>query len=121
MLVLVTYDVSTETQSGKRRLAKVAKVCVNYGQRVQNSVFECIVDAAEAREMKAKLEKLIDKDKDSLRFYNLGNNYKTKVEHIGAKPSFDLEGVLYYKIILKIHMCHRFNFMRFLSADMKLT
>jgi CRISPR-associated protein Cas2 len=94
MLVLVTYDVSTETQSGKRRLAKVAKVCVNYGQRVQNSVFECIVDAAEAREMKAKLEKLIDKDKDSLRFYNLGNNYKTKVEHIGAKPSFDLEGVL---------------------------
>lgn len=94
MLVLVTYDVSTETQSGKRRLAKVAKVCVNYGQRVQNSVFECIVDAAKAREMKAKLEKLIDKDKDSLRFYNLGNNYKTKVEHIGAKPSFDLEGVL---------------------------
>ena len=94
MLVLVTYDVSTEAQSGKRRLAKVAKVCVNYGQRVQNSVFECIVDAAEAREMKAKLEKLIDKDKDSLRFYNLGNNYKTKVEHIGAKPSFDLEGVL---------------------------
>ena len=94
MLVLVTYDVNTETQSGKRRLAKVAKVCVNYGQRVQNSVFECIVDAAEAREMKAKLEKLIDKDKDSLRFYNLGNNYKTKVEHIGAKPSFDLEGVL---------------------------
>lgn len=94
MLVLVTYDVSTETQSGKRRLAKVAKVCVNYGQRVQNSVFECIVDAAEAREMKAKLEKLIDKDKDSLRFYNLGNNYRTKVEHIGVKPSFDLEGVL---------------------------
>jgi len=94
MLVLITYDVNTETESGKKRLRKVAKVCTNYGQRVQNSVFECIMDAAKARELKAKLEKLIDKEKDSLRFYNLGNNYKTKVEHIGAKPSFDLDGVL---------------------------
>lgn len=94
MLVLITYDVNTETESGKRRLRKVAKVCTNYGQRVQNSVFECVMDAAKAREVKAKLEKLIDKEKDSLRFYNLGNNYKTKIEHIGTKPSFDIEGVL---------------------------
>lgn len=94
MLVLITYDVNTETESGKSRLRKVAKVCTNYGQRVQHSVFECVMDAAKAREVKAKLEKLIDKEKDSLRFYNLGNNYKTRVEHIGAKPSFDMEGVL---------------------------
>ena len=94
MLVLITYDVNTETESGKRRLRKVAKVCTNYGQRVQNSVFECGIDAAKAREVKAKLVKLIDKEKDSLRFYNLGNKYKTKIEHIGAKPSLDLEGVL---------------------------
>jgi len=94
MLVLITYDVNTETECGKRRLRKVAKVCTNYGQRVQNSVFECVMDAAKAREVKAKLEKLIDKEKDSLRFYNLGNNYKTKIEHIGTKPSFDIEGVL---------------------------
>jgi len=94
MLLLITYDVNTETESGRRRLRKVAKVCTNYGQRVQHSVFECILDAAKARELKAKLEKLIDKEKDSLRFYNLGNNYKAKVDHIGAKPGFDLEGVL---------------------------
>ncbi|NLL17061.1 MAG: CRISPR-associated endonuclease Cas2, partial [Clostridiales bacterium] len=66
MLVLITYDVNTETESGKRRLRKVAKECTNYGQRVQNSVFECIMDAAKAREVKAKLERLIDKEKDSL-------------------------------------------------------
>lgn len=94
MLVLITYDVNTETESGKRRLRKVAKACTNYGQRVQNSVFECVMDAAKAREVKAILEKLIDKNKDSLRFYNLGNNYKNKIEHIGAKASFDLEGIL---------------------------
>ena len=94
MLVLITYDVNTETESGKKRLRKVAKVCTNYGQRVQNSVFECVMDASKAREVKAILEKLINKDKDSLRFYNLGNNYKKKIEHIGAKPSFDLEGIL---------------------------
>jgi CRISPR-associated protein Cas2 len=94
MLVLITYDVNTETESGKKRLRKVAKVCTNYGQRVQNSVFECVMDATKAREVKAILEKLINKDKDSLRFYNLGNNYKKKIEHIGAKPSFDLEGIL---------------------------
>ncbi len=85
MLVLITYDVNTETDAGKARLRKVAKQCVNYGTRVQNSVFECIMDAAKCREVKDILENIIDKDKDSLRFYYLGNNYKTKVEHIGAK------------------------------------
>jgi CRISPR-associated protein Cas2 len=90
MLVLITYDVSTSDEGGKRRLRKVAKQCVNYGRRVQNSVFECEMDAAKCREVKALLVDLIDKDKDSLRFYYLGNQYKGKVEHIGAKESFDV-------------------------------
>jgi CRISPR-associated protein Cas2 len=94
MMVLITYDVNTETPVGRKRLRQVAKQCVNYGQRVQNSVFECVLDAAKCREVQHKLEQIIDKDKDSLRFYYLGNNYKAKVEHIGAKPSFDVEGVL---------------------------
>lgn len=94
MLVLITYDVCTIDAQGRKRLRQVAKQCVNYGQRVQNSVFECIVDAAKCREIQRKLEGIIDKEQDSLRFYYLGNNYKTKVEHIGAKPSFDLEGTL---------------------------
>lgn len=79
MLVLITYDVNTETASGKKRLRKVAKECQNYGQRVQNSVFECIMDNAKAKEVKAKLLEIIDMDKDSLRFYYLGNVYKNKV------------------------------------------
>ena len=90
MLVLITYDVNTETSAGKKRLRKVAKVCVNYGQRVQNSVFECVMDAALCCTVKNRLEKIIDPQKDSLRFYYLGDHYKTKVEHIGAKPSFDV-------------------------------
>ena len=94
MLVLITYDVNTETASGKKRLRKVAKQCVNYGQRVQHSVFECVLDTAKCREVQHKLEKIIDKDKDSLRFYYLGNNYKNKVEHIGAKKSFSVEETL---------------------------
>lgn len=94
MLLLITYDVNTETAAGKKRLRQVAKQCVNYGQRVQNSVFECVLDAAKCREIQNKLEQIIDKDKDSLRFYYLGNNYKSKVEHIGAKKSFDVEGIL---------------------------
>ena len=94
MLILITYDVNTETASGKTRLRKVAKQCVNYGQRVQNSVFECVMDAAKCREVEHKLEQIIDKDKDSLRFYYLGNNYKNKVLHIGAKESFDVEDTL---------------------------
>lgn len=94
MLVLITYDVNTETAEGKVRLRKVAKQCMNYGQRVQNSVFECIMDYGKCREVKHILEQIIDKEKDSLRLYYLGNNYSNKVEHIGAKKSFDMEGPL---------------------------
>ena len=94
MLVLITYDVSTEDGKGKTRLRKVAKQCVNYGQRVQNSVFECILDAAQCKILKAKLLDIIDEEKDSLRFYYLGNQYKSKIEHYGVKGSFDQEGVL---------------------------
>ena len=91
MLVLITYDVNTETPAGKTRLRKVAKQCVNYGQCVQNSVFECVLDATKAREVKEILIKIIDKEKDSLRFYYLGNSYRNKVEHVGAKESYDAE------------------------------
>lgn len=94
MLVLITYDVNTQTAAGRKRLRLVAKQCVNYGQRVQNSVFECVIDAAKSREVKHILESIIDKEVDSLRFYYLGNNYKEKVEHIGAKESYDVEGTL---------------------------
>lgn len=94
MMVLVTYDVNTETAAGQKRLRKVAKQCQNYGQRVQNSVFECIIDSARLKQMQATLEKLIDKDKDSLRFYYLGDEWRNRVEHIGAKASLDLEGTL---------------------------
>ena len=94
MLVLVTYDVSTQDAAGKKRLRKVAKECVNYGQRVQNSVFECIVDASQALILKDKLLSLIDESCDSLRFYYLGNKYDTKVEHYGAKETYEAEGVL---------------------------
>ena len=91
MLVIITYDVNTQNSAGKKRLRNVAKVCVNYGQRVQNSVFECVMDQAKCRAVKHKLTGLIDKEHDSLRFYYLGNNYKNKVEHIGVKPSFNVE------------------------------
>ena len=94
MLVLITYDVNTEDAAGRRRLRKVAKECVNYGQRVQNSVFECNLDAAKLELVKHKLEKLIDPGRDSLRIYNLGNNNSGKIQHIGAKPSYDAEDVL---------------------------
>lgn len=94
LLVLITYDVNTQTAAGRARLRKVAKQCVNYGQRVQNSVFECVMDAAKTREVKEKLARIIDKETDSLRFYYLGNNYKNKVEHIGVKESYDVEAPL---------------------------
>lgn len=84
MLVLITYDVNTENATGKARLRKVAKQCVNYGGRVQNSVFECILDNAQSIALKATLEDIIDTEKDSLRFYYLGNKYQTKIEHIGV-------------------------------------
>ena len=94
MLVLITYDVSTQNAVGKTRLRKVAKECVNYGQRVQNSVFECILDASQLLLLKDRLVSLINEKEDSLRFYYLGNNYKTKVEHFGIKTSYEAEGTL---------------------------
>ncbi|WP_212977713.1 CRISPR-associated endonuclease Cas2 [Paenibacillus azoreducens] len=94
MLVLVTYDVKTTSMTGQQRLRRVAKLCQNYGQRVQNSVFECIVDATEFALLKIKLMEVIDQEQDSIRFYQLGNNYKNKVEHFGVKESLDLEGPL---------------------------
>lgn len=94
MLVLITYDVNTENSNGKTRLRKVAKQCENYGQRVQNSVFECIMDSAKCRQVKEILLKIIDQEKDSLRFYNLGNKYQTKVEHYGAKKTYSVDDTL---------------------------
>jgi CRISPR-associated protein Cas2 len=94
MLVLITYDVSTESAAGRTRLRKVAKQCVNYGRRVQNSVFECEMDAAKCREVKEILREIIVESEDSLRFYYLGNNYKNKVEHFGIKKSFDVSAPL---------------------------
>lgn len=94
MLILVTYDVNTESEGGKKRLRQVAKYCVKYGQRVQNSVFECVLDEAQYKVMQHQLLKIIDEEKDSLRFYNLGNKYQGKAEHFGAKTGFKVEGVL---------------------------
>lgn len=94
MLVLITYDVSTEDSAGKTRLRKVAKECVNYGQRVQNSVFECLLDSSQVLILKKRLLSLIDEKKDSLRIYYLGNNYQSKIEHYGVKDSYDPEGIL---------------------------
>ena len=94
MLVVITYDVNTEDAAGRKRLRKVAKQCVNYGQRVQNSVFECSLDASQYRMLKAKLVALIDREKDSLRLYNLGNNASSRIEHFGAKCGYDAEGLL---------------------------
>ena len=94
MLVLITYDVSTQSAAGKTRLRKVAKECAHYGQRVQNSVFECILDASQLLMLKDRLTTLINDKEDSLRFYYLGNNYRTKVEHFGSKTSYDAEGTL---------------------------
>lgn len=94
MFVVITYDVNTEDTGGRKRLRQVARQCVNYGQRVQNSVFECQLDSAKLRQVEAILTGLIDKEKDSLRFYVIGSAYEGKVKHIGAKPSFDVTDAL---------------------------
>ncbi len=94
MMVLITYDVNTEDAAGRKRLRQIAKQCVNYGQRVQNSVFECVVDAAQCKVLQNKLLSLMDEKKDSLRFYYLGNKYQTRIEHFGVKESYEPEGVL---------------------------
>ncbi len=94
MLVLITYDVNTETAEGRKRLRKVAKACLDYGQRVQNSVFECLIDAAQLKQLQAILENLIEPEKDSLRYYYLGDEWRGRVQHVGAKSALDMEGTL---------------------------
>lgn len=94
MLVVVAYDVSTEDEHGRRRLRHVAKVCQNYGQRVQFSVFECLVDPAQWATLRARLIRQIDPEADSLRFYFLGANWHRRIEHVGAKAGYDPEGPL---------------------------
>ena len=94
MFVLVTYDVNTETAAGQKRLRKVAKACVNHAQRVQNSVFECLLDMGSYVSFKAELIKLIDPEKDSLRFYELGNHYQKKIDHVGVRPNYSVDDVL---------------------------
>ena len=94
MLVLVSYDVRTVDEAGRRRLRRVARMCEDRGQRVQNSVFECLVDASQWVLFRAALLQEIDPDQDSLRFYFLGNEWKRRVEHAGAKPSYDPQGPL---------------------------
>ncbi|HHT78901.1 MAG TPA: CRISPR-associated endonuclease Cas2 [Actinobacteria bacterium] len=94
MLVLISYDVNTKSTGGQRRLRHVAKICENYGQRVQFSIFECIVDPSQWVKIRKELIKKIDPEKDSLRFYFLGSNWKHKIEHIGAKETVDFEGPL---------------------------
>ncbi len=94
MMVLITYDVNTTTGEGRTRLRKVAKLCVDYGQRVQNSAFECLVDPAQFTELRHRLEKIINNEEDSLRYYFLGSNWKRRVEHVGTKTTYDPEGVI---------------------------
>ena len=93
-MIVITYDVETSSDGGQKRLRRVAKVCENYGQRVQNSVFECSLDSAQLVLVKGKLLKEIDTKKDSLRFYRLGKNWEGKIEHFGVKQSYNPEGVL---------------------------
>ncbi len=94
MLILVTYDVNTTTAAGRKRLSKLAKECSNYGQRVQNSIFECDLDAALLVSVRKKLLNIVNTDEDSLRIYNLGNKYVNKIEHYGVKETYDAEGEL---------------------------
>ena len=94
MMVLISYDVCTADKAGAARLRKVAKECQNHAQRVQNSVFEANLDYSSFLKLKDRLIKIIDKEKDSLRFYYLGNNWQKRIEHIGAKETYDSEGVI---------------------------
>lgn len=96
MMILVTYDVSTLERSGAKRLRKVAKICQDYGIRVQNSVFECVVDQTQYFQMKTKLLDTLDENKDSLRIYQLGRNYQSKVEHYGIKETINVEDSLIF-------------------------
>lgn len=96
MLVLVSYDVSTTSPAGRKRLRRVSKLCCDYGQRVQNSVFECIVDNAQWTQLKLSILHEAKPEEDSLRFYFLGNNYRERIEHHGTKPTLDLTGPLLF-------------------------
>ncbi len=96
MFMLISYDVSTRDREGQKRLRRIAKICQNHGQRVQYSVFECIIDPAQWATLRAKLVEEMDPQKDSLRFYYLGANWRRRVEHVGAKPSMDQEGPLVF-------------------------
>ena len=91
MMVLITYDVETKTSKGQKRLRRVAKLCENYGQRVQNSTFECVLEPAVFADLKHRLEAEIDKKKDSLRFYYMGSNWHNRIEHMGVKSSYNPE------------------------------
>jgi len=88
MLVVITYDVNTSDAAGRKRLRQIAKQCVNYGQRVQNSVFECLLDPAQCKLLQAKLLSIMDKERDSLRFYYLGKKYESKIEHFGCRQTY---------------------------------
>ena len=96
MLMLVSYDVSTEDAAGRRRLRHIAKLCENWGQRVQASVFECLVDPAQWKNLRAALLDVMDEEKDSLRFYHLGSQWRGKIEHFGSKKAYDPEGPLIF-------------------------
>lgn len=94
MLILVTYDVDTTSLEGQRRLRRVAKECMNYGQRVQNSVFECVLDVTQFTQLKINLRAIISDDVDSIRFYHLGKNYEAKVETLGVNKGINVQGEL---------------------------
>ena len=96
MMVVVTYDINTESADGRRRLTKVAKICENYGQRVQDSVFECVLGNVRLRKLQNELRTIIDLEEDSVRFYFLGKNWKYHVESLGITRSFDIEGLLFF-------------------------
>ena len=96
MMMLITYDVSTENRAGRRRLRRVARLCQDYGQRVQYSVFECQIDPAQWAILRSRLIDEINEATDSLRFYRIGANWRGKMEHIGAKPTYDPEGPMVY-------------------------
>lgn len=96
MFVVVTYDVNTETPEGRKRLRNVAKICKDYGTRVQNSVFECVVDSVQLMEMKSKIADVINVESDSIRYYNLGNEGRRRVEHVGAKPALNVDDALIF-------------------------
>ena len=94
IMYLIMYDINTETSEGKKRLRNIAQYCLIYSQRVQNSVYECNVAYGQFLVIKEKLLQMINEEEDSIRFYNIGKNYQSKVEHYGTKPSYDLDGFI---------------------------